>query len=153
ERFDALDGVTDRVQSVVREATGYEPHVKDILSGSGFGHPIHPPLTDVVVGMWTSSLLLDLAGGERARPAADLLLGAGIVSAVPPAAAGLSDWAELRGGTRRLGAVHALGNTTALALQCLSWRERRRGNRGRGVALSGLAYGIVSVSAWLGGHL
>jgi nitrite reductase/ring-hydroxylating ferredoxin subunit/uncharacterized membrane protein len=153
ERFDSLDGVTDRVQAAVREATGFEPHVKDVLSGSGFGHPVHPPLTDVVIGTWTSALLLDLLGGTRSQPGADLLLTAGIVSAVPTAAAGLSDWAELRGGTRRLGAVHALGNTTALTLQCLSWRARRRGHRGRGVALSSLAYGIASVSAWLGGHL
>jgi nitrite reductase/ring-hydroxylating ferredoxin subunit/uncharacterized membrane protein len=127
--------------------------VRDLLAGTGFGHPIHPPLTDVVVGAWTSSVLLDWCGGERSRGAADGLVAAGVAAAVPTAAAGLVDWSDLRGAGRRVGAVHALGNVTALGLQALSLRARRRGDRGRGVALSCAAYGIASVSAWLGGHL
>jgi nitrite reductase/ring-hydroxylating ferredoxin subunit len=65
----------------------------------------------------------------------------------------VSDWAELRDGTRRVGLVHALGNTTALTLQVLSLRARRRGDRWRGVGLSTLAMGTAGFSAWLGGHL
>ncbi|HYY20972.1 MAG TPA: Rieske 2Fe-2S domain-containing protein, partial [Thermoleophilaceae bacterium] len=75
------------------------------------------------------------------------------LAAVPTAAAGLSDWAELRGGTRRVGIVHASGNVTALLLHTLSWRARKRGQRARGLALSALGYGAASFSAWLGGHL
>jgi nitrite reductase/ring-hydroxylating ferredoxin subunit len=106
-----------------------------------------------VVGSWTSALILDLVGGEGAGPAADRLVAAGVIAAVPTAAAGLSDWAELTGGTRRLGSVHALGNTTALLLHAASWIARKRGNRRRGVALSALGFAIASFSAWLGGHL
>jgi nitrite reductase/ring-hydroxylating ferredoxin subunit len=81
------------------------------------------------------------------------LVAAGILAAVPTASAGLSDWAELRGGTRRVGSVHALGNTTALLLYTLSWSARRRGHRGGGVMLSALGFGVATFSAWLGGHL
>ena len=153
EGLEAVDPISDRVQDAVRAVAAQAPGVRDALAGTGFGHPLHPPLTDVVVGAWTSSLLLDCCGGERSRGAADGLLAVGIAAAVPTAAAGLVDWADLRGASRRVGSVHALGNLTALGLQTLSWRARRRGDRGRGLALSGLAYGIASVSAWLGGHL
>ena len=114
---------------------------------------MHPPLTDVVIGAWTSALLLDLIGGEEAEAAADRLVAAGVLAAVPTAAAGLSDWAELRGGSRRVGSVHAIGNTTALLLHTLSWVARRRGVRGRGLALSTVGYAAATFSAWLGGHL
>lgn len=72
---------------------------------------------------------------------------------MPTATAGLSDWADVRGGSRRVGLVHAVGNMTALLLHILSWLVRRSGDRGRGRALSTLGYGIATFSAWLGGHL
>jgi nitrite reductase/ring-hydroxylating ferredoxin subunit len=106
-----------------------------------------------VIGAWTSALLLDLLGGDHSEEAADRPIAAGILAAVPTAAAGLSDWAELRGGTRCVGVVHATGNVTALALHILSWRARGRRRRGRGIALSALGYCAATFSAWLGGHL
>ena len=114
---------------------------------------MHPPLTDVVVGSWTSAWVLDAFGGQRMQPAADALVGVGILAALPTAASGLSDWAELGEGTRRVGLVHALGNTTALTLHVLSWRARRQGHRPTGLALSMAGMGIAGFSAWLGGHL
>jgi nitrite reductase/ring-hydroxylating ferredoxin subunit/uncharacterized membrane protein len=153
ERFDALDPISEPLQKAVRAAVPTGTPVKDALSGTWLGHPLHPPLTDVVIGAWTSALLLDLAGGSRSREASDRLILAGVLAAVPTAAAGLSDWAELHGGTRRLGSVHAIGNTTAIALHAASWFARHRGRRRRGIALSALGYGIATFSAWLGGHL
>jgi nitrite reductase/ring-hydroxylating ferredoxin subunit/uncharacterized membrane protein len=153
EQLQQLDGVSEPLQKAVRKAVPQESDLKDLLSGTWLGHPLHPPLTDVVIGAWTSALLLDLLGGERSEEASDLLVAAGILAAVPTASAGLSDWAELRGGSRRVGIVHAIGNTTALVLHVLSWLARRKGNRGRGVALSTLGYGAATFSAWLGGHL
>jgi uncharacterized membrane protein len=153
ERLEALDVVSAPLQKAVRSAVPQGSELKDLLSGTWLGHPLHPPLTDVVIGAWTSALLLDLVGGKDDEEAADSLVAAGILAAIPTASAGLSDWAELRGGTRRVGTFHALGNTTALLLHALSWFARRRGNRGRGVTLSALGYGVATFSAWLGGHL
>src|SRR5437870_5436639 len=97
----SLDPVADPLQQVVRRAVPSGTAAKDLLSGTWLGHPVHPPLTDVVVGSWTSAFLLDAL---RVRGnGAETLLGVGIAAAVPTAAAGLSDWAELRGGTRRVG--------------------------------------------------
>ncbi len=153
EQLDGLDLVSEPLQKAVRTLIPQESELKDLLSGTWLGHPLHPPLTDVVIGAWTSALLLDLVGGEDAEEAADLLVAAGVLAAIPTAASGLSDWAELHGGSRRVGSIHALGNTTALVLHALSYRARRRGDRGRGIALSAVGYGVVSFSAWLGGHL
>lgn len=153
EQLEGLDLVSEPLQQAVQTLIPQESELKDLLSGTWLGHPLHPPLTDVVIGAWTSALLLDLVGGEDAEAAADLLVAAGVLAAIPTAASGLSDWAELHGGSRRVGSVHALGNTTALVLHALSYSARRRGDRRRGIALSTVGYGIVSFSAWLGGHL
>jgi len=153
EHLEALDSLAEPLQDAVRTLVPTESQLKDLLSGTWLGHPLHPPLTDIVVGAWTSALVLDLVGGERASEASDRLVACGVLAAVPTAAAGLSDWAELRGGTRRVGSVHALGNTAALLLHTLSWFARRRGDRARGHALSGLGYAVATFSAWLGGHL
>jgi nitrite reductase/ring-hydroxylating ferredoxin subunit/uncharacterized membrane protein len=153
EGVEALDAVAEPLQKAVRAAVPENSVFKDVLSGTWLGHPLHPPLTDVVVGAWTSALLLDLLGGPGSEDAADRLVATGVLAALPTAAAGASDWAELRGGSRRVGLVHALGNTTALTLHALSWRARRRGERTRGVALSALGFAVATFSAWLGGHL
>jgi nitrite reductase/ring-hydroxylating ferredoxin subunit/uncharacterized membrane protein len=153
EQLEALDAVSGPLQKAVRTVVPQQSELKDVLSGTWLGHPLHPPLTDVVIGTWTSALLLDVLGGEQTQKAADRLIAAGVLAAVPTAAAGLSDWAELSGRSRRVGGVHALGNTTALVLHALSWAARRRGNRASGVALSALGYAVATFSAWLGGHL
>jgi nitrite reductase/ring-hydroxylating ferredoxin subunit/uncharacterized membrane protein len=153
EGFDLLDSVAAPLQQLARAAVPEGSRLKDALSGTWLGHPLHPPLTDVVVGAWSSALLLDVLGGEDAEAAADTLVAAGIVAALPTALSGLSDWADVRGGSRRVGTVHALGNTTAIVLHTLSWVSRRAGERGHGRLLSGVGLGVAGFSAWLGGHL
>jgi nitrite reductase/ring-hydroxylating ferredoxin subunit/uncharacterized membrane protein len=153
ERTAALDRLAEPLQKLARTMVPRGSQLEDLLSGTWLGHPLHPPLTDVVIGTWTSALLLDRLGGTRAEQAADRLVAAGILAAVPTVASGLSDWAELRDGNRRMGTVHALGNAAGLTLHLLSWRARRRGERGTGVALSAAGYAIAAMSAWLGGHL
>src|SRR6185437_10340056 len=46
----------------------------------------------------------------------DLLVAAGVVAAVPTAAAGLNDWSDTAGPETRVGLVHAAVNTTAMSL-------------------------------------
>jgi nitrite reductase/ring-hydroxylating ferredoxin subunit len=49
--------------------------------------------------------------------------------------------------------VHALCNTAGLLAYVLSWRARRRGHHGRGVALAMAGSAAATVAAGLGGHL
>ena len=153
ERAEAIDAVAEPLQSAARRALPEDSVAKELLSGSWLGHPLHPVLTDVVVGAWTSGAILDLLGGDDRRTAADDLVAVGVLAALPTALTGLSDWAELQEGSRRVGTVHALGNLAAIGLQSASLLLRRRGFRSAGVALSSTGLLVNALSAWLGGHL
>jgi nitrite reductase/ring-hydroxylating ferredoxin subunit/uncharacterized membrane protein len=152
EQLAALDRVVDaaagRVAAAVERAG-----LKGVLSGSWLGHPLHPLLTDLPIGSWTSAMLLDIVGGKRAQPAADLLVATGIVTALPTAAAGLSDWSELGRPEQRVGVVHAAANVVGLGLYCGSFAARRRGRRARGVILGFAAATALTAGGYLGGHL
>jgi uncharacterized membrane protein len=131
---------------------GAEP-VRSALLGAGTGHALHPVLTDLPIGLWTSTTLLDLCGGRRSRPAAEVLVGAGVLAALPAALTGLAEWRETRRPESRVGALHASLNVVALSLYAasLGWRRGGQHRRGALAALAGL--GLVSVSGYLGGHL
>ena len=128
----------------------------DVLSGTFLAHPLHPVLTDVVIGSWTSATLLDVLGGDDGGAATRRLLGVGIAASVPTALAGAVDWADgevADDRVRRTGVVHAASNTAALALYSASLLARRRGADGRGKALALGGAAAMVVSAFLGGHL
>ncbi|MFF2650795.1 Rieske 2Fe-2S domain-containing protein [Streptomyces sp. NPDC058045] len=152
ERSEALDAVARPLSALVSRAVRPRP-VRDLLSGSHVGHPVHPPLTTLPIGAWGMAVLLDSAGGERSERAADLLVMVGIGAAVPTAAAGLNDWSNTVGAPRRVGLVHAAANVTALGLFAGSLWARCTGqrHRGRTLALSGL--GALAAGGYLGGHL
>jgi hypothetical protein len=65
-----LDGVAGRVGAAARGVVRPGP-VRDALSGRALGHALHPLLTDLPIGTWTSASLLDALGGRgrRGRPA------------------------------------------------------------------------------------
>jgi nitrite reductase/ring-hydroxylating ferredoxin subunit/uncharacterized membrane protein len=152
ERFTALDKVAKPAAGLVGNAV--QPRaVRNLLSGTNLGHPAHPMLTDLPIGAWSMSVVLDIVGGARAERAADLLVGAGILSAVPTAATGLNDWSDTIGGERRIGAVHAGANVAALSLYVASLLARRSGARGAGKVLGLAGFGVLVVGAYLGGHL
>ena len=137
------------VDSVVRPG-----RAKDLLAGTWLGHPVHPVLTDVPIGAWSSALVLDLVGGGRASRGADALVGVGVLAAVPTAATGLSDLADVEDERERtLGTAHALANATALALYSGSWLARRNGRRDAGVRLAMLGAAVVTGAGFIGGHL
>jgi nitrite reductase/ring-hydroxylating ferredoxin subunit/uncharacterized membrane protein len=153
ERARSLDTVGRKlglaVANVVRPG-----RAKDLLAGTWLGHPLHPMLTDLPIGAWTSAFVLDLAGGRQARRAADALVGMGVLAAVPTAATGLSDLADVVDPRERsLGTAHALGNVTAVVLYGGSWLARRRGRRDAGMRLAMLGAAVVSGAGFIGGHL
>jgi len=126
--------------------------LKDTLSGTWLGHALHPVLTDVVIGSWTSAFLLDLLG-EKGEDAADALIAVGIVSALPTALSGVNDWADTTGDARRMGIVHGLGNVIGLGAYSASLAMRLSGRRRAGVLASTLGGGLLTFTAYLGGHL
>ena len=155
DRIGEAEGLDKIAEPLAKAVSAITPHgvVKDALSGTWLGHPLHPMLTDVTIGAWTSAFVLDVFGHEAAEGAADTLVGVGVVSAVPTVLTGYSDWSDLLGAERRLGLVHALSNASAIGCYGLSWLARRRGDRSRGLALSLLGATFATVGGYLGGHL
>jgi nitrite reductase/ring-hydroxylating ferredoxin subunit/uncharacterized membrane protein len=151
EELESLDRIATPVAARVSQALAGP--AKDVLSGSWLGHPLHPLLTDLPIGAWTSAVFLDVVGGRRAQAAADALVAAGVVTALPTALSGLSDWSDLGRPERRVGVVHAAANNVALALWVASLMARRRGSRSVGVALGLLAATALTAGGYLGGHL
>src|ERR687893_1874524 len=82
--IEPLDQPAKTVAKKVRGAVPAGP-VKDALSGTYLGHALHPLLTDLPIGTWTSAVLLDWLGGQSGRRAADRLIGLGIAFTLPTA--------------------------------------------------------------------
>lgn len=117
------------------------------------GHPAHPLFTDLPIGFWTSSLVLDLAGGRRSAKASRRLVGLGVVTAVPTALVGLGDAVTLSNDRRRVAVVHATFNVVATLVYAWSWASRRRDRRLVGALLGLAGAGVATVGGLLGGHL
>jgi nitrite reductase/ring-hydroxylating ferredoxin subunit/uncharacterized membrane protein len=125
--------------------------------GRWVGHPLHPALSDLPVGLWTGATLLDLTGHSPAPragvDAAGMLSAAGILGACAAALTGLSDWTVSNEQDRRVGLFHGLLNTVALGLQCASLGTRMAGHRSTARALGVASLGVTGAAAYIGGHL
>jgi nitrite reductase/ring-hydroxylating ferredoxin subunit/uncharacterized membrane protein len=152
-----LDDVAKKAQPPVQQFFSARPSLHNALDGTWMGVPLHPALTDVPVGAWTSAFVLDLVAmatsSQAADTAADGALAVGIAGALPAAVTGTADWRDLIGEERRIATVHALLNVVGLTLNVASLVQRRRGNRGAGRALSVAAMAISGTAAHLGGEL
>lgn len=152
-----LDDVAKRAQPPVQRFLSSRPGLHNLLDGTWLGVPLHPALTDVPVGAWTSAFTLDLVGvltrSDTADKAADGALAVGIAGTLPAAVTGTADWRDLIGEERRIATIHALLNVAGLALNVASLVQRARGNRGAGRALSATALAISGTAAHLGGEL
>jgi nitrite reductase/ring-hydroxylating ferredoxin subunit/uncharacterized membrane protein len=155
ESVEALDGVALKLAGALSNAVPAGVP-RDALAGTWLGHPLHPVLTDVVIGTFLSATLLDLLGGRDTGRASERLIAVGLVTAAPTVASGLSDWAMTVYGDRRtrpVGLVHASANLTASALYAASLAARRRGGLGRARLLSLAGSAALSAGGLLGGHL
>lgn len=159
----SLDGPSYAVETAIARpaqiAGRPAARIGDALHGTGYGHPVHPMLVTIPIGTWTFALGLDLLAalgvlraGDSAR-AADHALKAGAAGAIAAAAAGLADWQHTNGRDRRVGMVHGLINSTALALNLASIVLRGRGFRSEGRLASAAGWVCMFAGGYLGGHL
>jgi nitrite reductase/ring-hydroxylating ferredoxin subunit/uncharacterized membrane protein len=154
EQTETLDHWSEQLQGVLR--TTFEhggpaaQRVKNWLNGVWLGHPLHPALTDMVLGAWWMGAILDVFGGKRS---ADAAISVGVLAAVPTALSGAADWTDTEAEQRRTGLVHALLNSAALVCMLLSLFARRAEQRALGFGLSTAGLALSTFSAWLGGEL
>ena len=148
----ALDGPVQALEPSIRFAFGSGTRAA-VLRGDWLGHAVHPLLTDVVLGTWTSATLLDLFGGRGSSAAAQRLVGAGLLAVGPTAWAGWAEWSAAGPREKRVGLVHAVTNAVAISAYAASWVARRKGRHGVGAQLALAGATVSGVGAYLGGHL
>lgn len=152
EKSQALDSPVRALEPKIRNVFGTGTRGA-VLRGDWLGHSLHPVLTDIALGTWTSASLLDLAGGPESAAAAQRLVGAGLLAAGPTAWTGWAEWALAGPRAQRVGFVHAVTNGAAIGVYTASWLARRRGRHGTGVRLAVAGAAISTVGGYLGSHL
>ena len=150
EHAERLDTVANRIRAVAQKAVNPAP-VRRVLSGTDLGHPVHPVLVQLPIGLWSSAWVLDLMGLGRTKTARTLV-GLGVLTGLPAVASGLSDWVDTDAAEARVGVVHAASNSAALVCFSVSWLRRARG-RHSGLFWSTLGATFATVGGFLGGHL
>jgi uncharacterized membrane protein len=151
ENDERLDPVVDKLAEVshlLRDSTAGRA-----LRGEWMGHALHPALTDVPIGMFTATAVLDLFGGPASRSAAQRLVGVGLLGAVPTALTGLAEWTRIGHRAQRVGVAHAGLNTVSLGLYAGSWLARRAAHHRLGTTLAFAGSGAATAAGYLGGHL
>ncbi|PYG02327.1 hypothetical protein SAMN05216184_101800 [Georgenia satyanarayanai] len=152
EKDERLDGIVSRLTGPTQRLIA-SPGRRDLLLGKQLGHALHPILTDLPIGLWASSVVLDVTM-PGSRPAARRLVGLGVLAAVPTAVTGWAEWARTgKREDRRTGVVHAAANGAAAVLFGGSYLARRSGRHGTGVVLSQLGTLALGAGGALGGHL
>ncbi|HEY2278553.1 MAG TPA: Rieske 2Fe-2S domain-containing protein [Streptosporangiaceae bacterium] len=166
EALAAVDGwdwirtLNDQLTGVLgpwRERNQGNPVLELLHGGRWLGHPLHPALSDLPIGLWAGALILDVTDRDPVprsgiEPAA-LFSAAGMVAAVATAATGVVDWTVSDDEDRRLGLFHGVLNTAALGLQGLSLAARLSGHRRPAQGLGAASLAVTGAAAYLGGHL
>ncbi len=160
DRLGWLRTLSDRLTGVLGPFR--ERHQDNLLlellhGGRWIGHPLHPALSDLPIGLWAGVTVLDAVDRDpaprRGIDAAGVLSAAGILAAGATAVTGLTDWTVSNDEDRRVGLFHGLLNTAALGLQCASLGTRLAGHRGTARALGGASLTVTAAAGYLGGHL
>lgn len=147
-----LDAVATQLDGLAAKVS--QGRAGEVLRGEPLGHPLHPALTDLPIGFFTSANVLDLIGGRSGRTAARRLIALGLLSVPATAAAGLADYSGMTDPkTRRVAVVHAAGNSVAALLYLASWRARGRSRYVRGKLLALAGAGVATGAGYLGGRL
>jgi len=123
------------------------------------GHPIHPMLVAIPIGLWIFSLVCDLVHlfggtGESWKIVALYTLAGGIAGALLAAIPGLIDMLSLPWPVKRTALIHMWINLTVVALYAVNlWLRLQNTQNATGVWLSVAGIGLLVVSGWLGGKM
>jgi uncharacterized membrane protein len=127
------------------------------------GHPLHPPLTDAVIGMYVFALIAALLsiGGfdeEMTAEASGLAIEIAIFVSIPTAITGIVDWWRLPKGTaiRRTATFHMIAMFVATAVFFVVGEAGSFGDGeidGMTLVLVVVGFVILTLGGWLGGSI
>ncbi|GAA1344567.1 DUF2231 domain-containing protein [Saccharothrix algeriensis] len=141
----------DRAAGALAEAIPSAIRSSRVLRGQPLGHPAHPAVVLLPVGLYAASALLDLVPGEGR--AAQAVIGAGLITSPAAIVTGLAEYTTLDQRQRRTAFVHLVANATATACYLTSFRLRVHGFGVVARAVSTLGLAAVGAGGLLGGHL
>jgi uncharacterized membrane protein len=128
-----------------------------------FGHPVHPMLVVLPLGLFIFAVLCDVAYMTTRDPSFATVaywnIVGGIVFGLVSAVFGTIDWLAIPRGTRAkaIGVLHGLGNVVVVALFAVSWYMRFDVPgfvpTATAIALSFAGVALGAVTGWLGGEL
>jgi len=144
--------VGDFIHGIVHWLFHHMKPVHNFLNGTWLGHPLHALLTDVPIGAFTLTIILDVA---NQRAAADITLVFGILAMLGAALAGFADYADTDGLARQRATVHSVLMIVALVIYVVSalirWGDPA--DRTVAIATSVIAYLILASAAFIGGDV
>jgi uncharacterized membrane protein len=125
------------------------------------GHPIHPMLIVLPVGLWILALVCDVVytlglGGALWENTALVAVGGGVAGALLAAVPGLIDLLSLKEPkVRKIGLWHMALNLAAVAVFALNfWLRWQRGPAvDPPLLLTLVGVALIGVSGWLGGEM
>jgi uncharacterized membrane protein len=129
------------------------------------GHPLHPPLTDVTIGLYTGATAFGVLSAlglseENLATAWWLALVGGLIVTVPTALAGLLDWLTIDRSTPlwRTATLHLSAMVTATVFFLIAaivghgdYVDRAVG--GASLVLTLIGFGLLTLGGWLGGAI
>lgn len=166
ERAPFLERLSDALAGAIGAIVGSQRkpprRLKSFLNGTWFGHPIHPAIVEVPVGVWLLAAVFDIiwlavpdASVWAARAAEGTII-VGLVAALGAAVTGATDWSDTYGGERRTGLYHGSLMLLAFVLYLISIILRLNDPAGNNLAaaiLGFIAIAIVLFAAYLGGTM
>jgi uncharacterized membrane protein len=129
------------------------------------GHPLHPPLTDATIGIYTFATIaafLDVVGITKQNGAIGwwVALIIGLVVTVPTALTGLADWLTIEWGTPlwRTATLHLTSMVSATVFFGLAAIFGHAGYTHGDVSagsfvLTLIGFGLMTLGGWLGGAI
>ena len=132
-----------------------------VSTASFKGHPLHPILIPLPIGLWIFSIVSDLIfkfgfGGPVWNEVAFYTLGGGIVGALIAALPGFIDLTDLQNPkTKTIAIWHMFINLLAVAVYCVNFwlRMHRAPGDTLPIALSVGGIVLIIISGWLGGEM
>src|SRR6187549_1137085 len=102
--------------------------IKNLLNGTWLEHPLHPVVTDIPIGSWTTALVLDLASLVFSLPAlgaaSAIAIGVGLLGALAALVTGLLDYTDTGAPEDTIAITHGIVNLTATILFAISFFMR-----------------------------
>jgi uncharacterized membrane protein len=128
-----------------------------------FGHPIHPMLIVLPLGLFLGAIIIDtiylFSGGINLPAVSYFNISLGILGGLLAAVFGFTDWLALPANTRakQIGGWHGVGNVVVVLMFAISWWFRRADVNfvpsQLALIFSYSAIVLGALTAWLGGEL